>query len=80
MRELDGMKELRKFIKELKSLEYDSVAIGEVFSEEDVECLEVDKLMDRIKQIGIKEVVAIYYESFEFIANDGKYIEINGAW
>lgn len=74
------MKELREFIKELKGLEYNTVAIGEVFSEEDVTLIDLENLLSSIKQIGIKEVVAIYFESFEFITNDGKYIEINAVY
>ena len=60
-------------------MEYEAVGIGEVF-EDNSELVKLDKLIDKIQSLGIKEVVDQYFESFEFIANDGKYIEIFGVY
>lgn len=73
------MKEIQEFIKGLECLEYKAVAIGETF-EEDLELVKLDELMDRIEELGLKEIVAVFHETFEFISNDGKYIEINGVY
>ena len=73
------MKELKRFIESLMEMEYEAVGIGEVF-EESSELVKLDKLIDKIKGLGVKEVVDQYSESFEFIANDGKYIEICGVY
>ena len=73
------MKELKRFIEGLMQMEYEAVGIGEVF-EESSELVKLDKLIDKIRELGIKEVVAQYFESFEFITNDGKYIEICGVY
>ena len=76
---MDGMKELKRFIEGLIEMEYEAVGIGEIF-EESSELIKLDKLIDKIRELGIKEVVAEYFESFEFITNDGKYIEICGVY
>lgn len=73
------MKELKRFIEGLIEMEYEAVGIGEIF-EESSELIKLDKLIDKIRELGIKEVVAEYFESFEFITNDGKYIEICGVY
>ena len=73
------MKELKRFIEGLIEMEYEAVGIGEVF-EESSELVKLDKLMDIVRKLGVKEVVDQYFESFEFIANDGKYIEIYGVY
>ena len=73
------MKELKRFIEGLMEMDYEAVGIGEVF-EESSELIKLDKLIDKIREFGVKEVVDQYFESFEFIANDGKYIEICGAY
>lgn len=71
------MKELRNFIKGLKRLEYKTVGVQEVFSdEEDAMLVDLDDVIREVKEIGIKEVVGIYNEAFEIITNDDKYIEI----
>lgn len=70
------MKELRNFIKGLKEMEYEAVGVQEVFEDIKSELISLDGLFDKISKLGIKEVVAEYYESLEIITNDDKYIEI----
>lgn len=72
------MRELKDFIKGLEELEFEVVSIGEVF-EEEFELIHLEDLFSRIKSIGIKEIVAQYFNSFEIITNEGKYIEVVGA-
>lgn len=72
------MKELKCFIEDLQSLGFEMVSVGEVFCDE-YELISIDDLLDRIKIIGVKEVVAEYLDSFEFVDNNGKYIEISGV-
>ena len=74
------MKELKGFINGLKEFGYCAVSINEVFDCDNVQVVKIGELLDKIKDMGIKEVIAEYYESFEFFANDGKYIEINGIY
>ncbi|WP_066892908.1 hypothetical protein [Clostridium nigeriense] len=70
------MKELRNFIKGLRNLEFEMVAVSEVCSDNESELISLDGLLDRIRELGIKEIVAEYYESLELIIGDDKYIEI----
>ena len=73
------MRELKKFIKGLKRLGFEAVAISEVFGDESAELVNVDDLLVRIRECDVK-VVAEYYESLELIIDDEKYIEINGVY
>ena len=73
------MKELKRFIEGLIEMEYEAVGIGEMF-EDNSELVKLDKLIYIVRKLGVKEVVDQYFESFEFIANDGKYIEICGVY
>lgn len=66
------MKELRIFIRSLKRQGFQIISIGEVG--EKIEFKNVDEL---IGVIQVREVIAEYYNSFEFIDIYGKYIEIN---
>lgn len=66
------MKELRIFIKNLRKQGFQIISIGEVG--EKIEFKNVDEL---IGVIQVREVIAEYYNSFEFIDIYGKYIEIN---
>lgn len=72
------MRELKRFIDGLKEMSYTMVSIGECFDDK-VELLAVDELVSRLKDIGIKEIVSEYDESFEFVGKSGKYIEICGV-
>lgn len=74
------MKELREFVRVLKEEEFKVVSLGEVFGEENVQLIELKDLLNSIKEIGVKEVTDTYYESFEFFANDGKYMSINAVY
>lgn len=73
------MRELKKFIDELKELSYTMVSIGECFKGNE-QLIKLDDLPCKIREFGIEEVVAEYYESFEFIDNNGKYIMVNGVY
>lgn len=74
------MIELRNFIKGLKDLEFEMVAVSEVRSDNESELIRLDGLLDKIRKLGVKEIVAEYYESLELIIGDGTYIEINGVY
>lgn len=71
------MDELKGFVKGLMVLGYDMASIGEVF--EDIRIVNVNELVRVVNELGIKEVVSEYDESFEFIDASGKYIEICGV-
>ena len=68
------MRELKRFVENLKAQGFQTVSIGEVGNGFEVE--DVDKLFDTVK---VKEVVAEYYNSFEFIDTYGKYIEVKAV-
>ena len=72
------MNELKSFVKQLNRFGFEIVSIREVF-EEDSELLTIKDLLRKIKDLGIDEVIAEYYESFEFVTSNGKYIEICGV-
>jgi len=55
------------------------VSIGECFQGNE-QLIKLDDLPCKIREFGIEEVVAEYYESFEFIDNNGKYIMVNGVY
>jgi predicted RNA-binding protein with EMAP domain len=74
------MKELREFIKNLKRLEYGYVSLEEVFGDGDEKLINLKDILSSIKKLGVKEVVAEYFESFEFITSDGRYLEINAIY
>jgi len=70
------MKELIRFVEGLKKMEFEVVAMGNPF-ESEIEIINVEDLLARVQELGIEEVVAEYYESFEFIDECGNYLEIN---
>lgn len=73
------MRELKRFIDGLKEMSYTMVSIGECFDDKE-QLIRLDDLPCKIREFGIEEVVAEYYESFEFIDNNGKYIDVNGFY
>ena len=73
------MRELKKFIDELKELSYTMVSIGECFDDKE-QLIRLDDLPCKTRELGIEEVVAEYCESFEFITSNGKYIMVNGVY
>lgn len=66
------MRELQIFIKNLRKQDFQIVSVGEVGEE-----VEFKNVSELIGAIQVKEVIAEYYNSFEFIDIYGKYIEIN---
>ncbi|EOR27392.1 hypothetical protein A500_04596 [Clostridium sartagoforme AAU1] len=74
------MKELKKFIKGLKDMEIETVSLEEVSGGRYEKLIALNNLLSSIKKIGVKEVVAEYFESFEFITSDGRYLEINAIY
>jgi len=72
---IEKMDELRGFVKGLIEMDFSIVSICEVCG--DVEIVNVKVLLNRMRDIVVSEIVAEYYESFEFVTSDGKYIEIN---
>lgn len=73
------MRKLKRFIDGLKEMGYTMISVGECF-EDNEQLIRLDDLPCKIRELGIKEVVAEYCESFEFIANNGKYIMVNGVY
>lgn len=74
------MGELKKFINGLEKMEIEAVSLEEVFEDGDEKLIDLDNLLSSVKKIGVKEVVAEYFESFEFITSDGRYLEINAIY
>ena len=66
------MRELQIFIKNLRKQDFQIVSVGEVGEE-----VEFKNVSELIGALQVKEVIAEYYNSFEFIDIYGKYIEIN---
>lgn len=71
------MKELKNFIKELIKMEIRTVSLEEALEEKDEKLIDLNNLLSSVKKLGIQEVVAEYFESFEFITGDGRYCTIH---
>lgn len=71
------MKELKKFIKGLKDMEIETVSLEEVSGGRYEKLIALNNLLSSVKKLGIQEVVAEYFESFEFITGDGRYCTIH---
>lgn len=80
MKGYEEMKELKGFVKGLQKLGYRMVSVSEVFSDDNLEFVRLEDLVDKVKELSVKETIAEYFESFEFIASDGKYIELNAVY
>ena len=45
-------------MKELRDLEFEMVAVSEVFEDTESELISLDILIDKIRELGIKEIVS----------------------
>jgi len=73
------MKELIRFVERLAEMDYEVVAFGDAF-EEEAELIRLEDLLTKIKELGVKDIIAEYYESFEFMDEYGNYIEVNAVY
>lgn len=74
------MREFKKFINDLKKMGFGYVGMEEVFSNEDdnARLIDIDEIVNIVKELGIRELGDIYYEEISFITKDNKYIEVIG--
>ena len=67
------MKELRKFVKELKRLDCESVSL-EVEGKSKV--VELDNLIKEVDNIGIKELGCVFFEEMDFVSKNDENVWI----
>ena len=71
------MGEVEQFVKILNEGGYSRVAFD---TEGEIELIDINNLLNKIKKIGVNEVCDTYYEELGFIANDGKFIQVYAVY